>query len=63
MKVELEVEVELDHLKLTLKSLSVTRWSCQWEAVKAVTEQMEQIVKALILLANDKDLYQWQKSP
>ncbi len=50
-----DIEVELDHLKLTLKSLSVTRWSCRWEAVKAVTEQIERIVKALILLANDKD--------
>ena len=50
-----DIEVELDHLKLTLKSLSVTRWWCRWEAVKAVTEQMERIVKALILLANDKD--------
>ena len=50
-----DIEVELDHLKLTLKSLSVTRWSCRWEAVKAVTEQMERIAKALISLANDKD--------
>ena len=37
--------VEEDHLRLTLKSLSVTRWSCRWEAVKAVIEQQERIVK------------------
>jgi hypothetical protein len=35
--------------------LSVTRWSCRWEAVKGVTEQIERIVKALIKLSNDKD--------
>ncbi|XP_028407182.1 zinc finger MYM-type protein 1-like [Dendronephthya gigantea] len=50
-----DIEVERDHLMLTLKSQSVTRWSCRWEAVKAVTEQIERIVKALIKLANDKD--------
>ena len=50
-----DIEVERDHLMLTLKSLSVTRWSCRWEAVKAVTEQIERFVKALIKLANDKD--------
>ena len=38
-----DIEVELDHLKLTFKSLSVTRWSCRWEAVKAVTEQMDEL--------------------
>ena len=31
-----DTEVEGEGLKLTLKSLSVTRWSCRWEAVKAV---------------------------
>ena len=48
-------EVDSDHLVLTLKSLSDTRWSCRWEAVKAVTEQMSKIVKALLIFANDKD--------
>ena len=33
-------EVDSDHLVLTLKFLSDTRWSCRREAVKAVTEQM-----------------------
>ena len=49
------LEVDSDHLVLTLKSLSDTRWSCRWEAVKAVTEQMSKIVKALLIFANDKD--------
>ena len=49
------VEVDSDHLVLTLKSLSDTRWSCGWEVVKAVTEQMWKIVRALLIFANDKD--------
>ena len=48
-------EVDSDHLILTLKSLSDTRWSCQWEAVKAVTEQMSKIVQALRIFANGKN--------
>ena len=47
--------VEEDHLRLTLKSLSVTRWSCRWEAVKAVVEQQERIVKTLLKLSVDKN--------
>lgn len=50
-----DTEVEGEHLVLTLKSLSVTRWSCRWEAVRAVWEQMERIVKALITLTSDRD--------
>jgi len=42
-------------MKLSLKSLNVTRWSCRWEAVKAVYRQMERIVKALLTLSSDKD--------
>jgi hypothetical protein len=49
------VEVDGDQLLLTLKSLSETRWSCRWEAVKAVTEQMRKIVRALLIFARDKD--------
>ena len=45
-------EVDSDHLVFTLKSLSDTRWSCRWKPVKAVTDQ---IVKALLIFANDKD--------
>ena len=50
-----DIKVEHEHLPLTLKSLSITRWSCRWEAVKSVHEQIERIVKALIQLAEDKD--------
>lgn len=50
-----DTEVEGEHLVLTLKSLSVTRWSCRWEAVRAVWEQMGRIVKALITLTSDRD--------
>ena len=35
--------VEVDHINLTLKSLSATRWSCHWEAVRAVVEQITRI--------------------
>ena len=49
------VKVDSEHLVLTLKFLSETIWSCRWEAVKAVIEQMSKIVKALLILANDKD--------
>ena len=50
-----DTEVQGEDLKLTLKSLSATRWSCRWEAVKAVYGQMERIVKALLTLSADKD--------
>ena len=48
-------EVQGEDLKLTPKSLSTTRWSCRWEAVKAVYGQMERIVKALLTFSSDKD--------
>ena len=48
--------VEEDHLRLTLKSLSVTRCrSYRWEAVKAVIELQEKIVKTLLKLTVDKN--------
>ena len=50
-----DTEVQGEDLKLTLKSLSTTRWSCRWEAAKAVHGQMERIVKALLTLSSDKD--------
>ncbi len=50
-----DIEVEDENYKQTLKSLSVTRWSCRWEAVKAVYNQMERIVKTLLKLSSDKD--------
>ena len=50
-----DTEVQGEDLKLTLKSLSATRWLCRWEAVKAVYGQMERIVIALLTLSSDKD--------
>ena len=50
-----DTEVQGEDLKLTLKSLSATRWSCQWEAVKAIYRQKEHIVKTLLTLSSDKD--------
>ena len=45
---------EVEPLRNAL-GISVTRWFCRWEAVKAVTEQIERSLKALIKLANEKD--------
>lgn len=39
----------------SLKSQSVTRWSCRWEAVKSVYNQLERIVGCLLQLSKDKD--------
>ena len=50
-----DTEVQDEDLKLTLKSLSATRWSCRWEAVKAVYGQMERFVMSLLTLFSDKD--------
>ena len=51
-----DTEVQGEDLKLTLKSLSTTRWACRWEAIKAVYGQIERIVKALLTLSSlDKD--------
>ena len=50
--------VEREGLKLTLKSLSVKRWSCRWEAVKVVKAaygQVERIEKAMLTLSSSKD--------
>ena len=33
----------MDHVNLTLKSSSAARWSCRWEAVRAVVEQITRI--------------------
>ena len=44
-----------DSLLLSLKSQSVTRWSCRWEAVKAVYEQLDRIIGCLLQLSTDKD--------
>ena len=44
-----------DYLLLSLKSQSETRWSCRWEAVKAVYEQLERIIGYLLQLSSDKN--------
>jgi len=49
------VDLEDDLLVLTLKSLSVMRWSCRFEAVRCITEQMPRIMKALLILSDDHD--------
>ena len=46
---------KVDHVNLTLKSLSATRWLCRWEAVRAVVEQITRIVQALITCSDDRD--------
>ncbi|XP_028406786.1 zinc finger MYM-type protein 1-like [Dendronephthya gigantea] len=50
------VKVDGNFIKnLTLKSMSQTRWSCRWEAVKAIYEQIRKVIKALLILSEDKD--------
>ena len=44
-----------DHIMQTLKSQSVTRWSCRFEAVKSVIEQLPDITETLLSLADNKD--------
>ena len=59
-------DIETDEGSLLLKTLtesqSVTRWSCRWEAVKAVDQQLERIVKALLVLSTDKDAKTYSES-
>ncbi len=50
------IQVEEEHSDLTLKSMSVTRWSCRWQAVKAVFRQMPKIIRALLSLSLDRDV-------
>lgn len=49
------IQVEEEHSDVTLKSMSVTRWSCRWQAVKAVFEQLPRIIRALLSLSSDHD--------
>jgi hypothetical protein len=44
------IQVEKENSDLTLKSMSVIRWSCRWQAVKAVFEQMPRIIRALLIV-------------
>ena len=48
-----DIQVAGKPIAMSLKSLSVTRWSCHWDAVKAVDLQLERIVKALLLFTED----------
>ncbi|XP_028412600.1 zinc finger MYM-type protein 1-like [Dendronephthya gigantea] len=50
------IQVEDEHSELTLKSMSVTRWSCRWQAVKAVFEKMPSIIRVLLRLSSDLDV-------
>ena len=49
------VESEEEDIALTMRSQSVTRWSCRWVALKAVGEQVPKIMKALLTLSRDRD--------
>ena len=50
------IQMEEEHSDLTLKSMSVTRWSCRWQVVKAVIEQVPRIIRALLSLSSDRDV-------
>ena len=50
-----DIEVHGQAVALTLKSLSTTRWSCRWAAVRAVLEQVPRIMEALVTLSKDRD--------
>ena len=36
--------------------MSVTRWSCRWQGVNAVTEQMPRIIRTLLSLSSGRDV-------
>ncbi|CAL4240950.1 unnamed protein product [Meganyctiphanes norvegica] len=57
-----DIKIEGKSIFKTLKSQSVTRWACHWEAVKAVLEELERIVKALLTLSKDKDVKTYNDS-
>ncbi|KAL2083656.1 hypothetical protein ACEWY4_021429 [Coilia grayii] len=40
-------EIMQEHIQITVKSLSTTRWECKIDSVKAIRYQMPQFVKAL----------------
>ena len=50
-----DIKVHEEDVALTLKSLSTTRWSCRWAAVRAVLEQVPRIMEALVTLSKDRD--------
>ena len=49
-------------LLTSLKSQSVTRWACRYEAVKAVYELLEHFVKCLMKLSEDKDANKYMEA-
>ena len=51
-----DIQIAGRSLVKTLKSLSVTRWSCHWEGVKVVIEELERIIKALLILKDDNNV-------
>ena len=51
-----DIQIDGNPIVKTLKSLSVTRWSCHWEALKAVYEELERIVKTLLILKDDQNV-------
>ena len=50
-----EFQGDNTNLRLSLKSQSITRWSCRWEAVRAVYQQIEWIVGCLLEMSQAKD--------
>ena len=51
-----DIQIDGNPIVKTLKSLSITRWSCHWEAVKAVYQELERIVKTLLILKDDQNV-------
>ena len=46
-----DIKVYEEDVAPKLKSLSTTRWSCRWAAVRAVLEQVPRIMDALVTLS------------
>ncbi|CAH3142285.1 unnamed protein product [Pocillopora meandrina] len=57
-----DIEVHEEDVALTLKSLSTTRWSCRWAAVRAVLEQVPRIMEALYLQGEQTNIITAKKT-
>eukprot|EP00795_Rhopilema_esculentum_P014860 gene14860-5984_t len=55
LRTHLSIQLEESGHRRTLKSLSATRGSCRWSAVKATTEQIPVILKALLIFTDNSD--------